>query len=73
MANPVLAFTVGLCLMGRNGELVPYDTDHIEADSEVDAVRLAKQWAQAVTLAEDSYLQVLQDGKAVASFKPGEF
>ena len=73
MANPVLSFTAGLCLMGRNGELVPYDTSAIEAASQADAIRLARQWAQDATLAEDSHLQVLLNGEAVARLKPGEF
>lgn len=73
MANPVLTFTAGLCLMGHDGELVPYDTAPIDAASQTDAVHLAREWAQDATLAEDSYLQVLLDDEVVASLKPGEF
>lgn len=73
MANPVLLFTAGLCLVGRNGELIPYDTAEIEAASQADAIRLAQQWAQDATLAQDSHLQVLLNGEAVARLKPGEF
>jgi hypothetical protein len=73
MANPVLTFTAGLCLMGRDGQLVPYDTAPIEAASQADAIQLARQWAQDATLAEDSHLQVLLNGEAVARLKPGEF
>jgi hypothetical protein len=59
--------------MGRSGDLAPYDTAHIEAPSEAEAIQRAKRWADEVVLADDSHLQVLFDGKAVASFKPGEF
>jgi len=59
--------------MGRNGELVPYDTADIDTASQSDAIRLACQWAQTATLAEDSHLQVLLDGRVVANLKPGEF
>ena len=52
---------------------MPYDTAHIEAASEADAVRLSKQWARDAAMSDDSYLQVLQGGKAVARLGPAEF
>ena len=73
MANSILSFKARLCLMGQGGELVPYDTTHIRAASEADAIRLSKQWAQDAAMSEDSYLQVLQEDKGVASLPPGEF
>ena len=73
MTNPVLTFTAGLCLLGANGELAPYDTAPIDAASQTDAIRLAREWAETATLSEDSHLQVLLDGRAVANLKPGEF
>lgn len=73
MAAPVFIFTAGLCLLDRNGALVPYDTAPIEADSHSDAIRLARQWAQDAALSGDSHLQVLLNGEPVASLKPGEF
>ena len=57
--------------MGQGGELVPYDTTHIRAASEADAIRLSKQWAQDAAMSEDSYLQVLQEDKGVASSTAG--
>ena len=73
VANPLLTFTASLCLMGGSGELMPYDTADIDATSQSDAIRLASRWAQTATLAEDSHLQVLLNGQAIASLKPGEF
>ena len=73
MANSIFTFKACLCLMGQGDELVPYDTAHIEAASEADAVRLSKQWARDAAMSDDSYLQVLQGGKAVARLGPAEF
>jgi hypothetical protein len=73
MANPVSTFTAGLCLMGGNGELVPYDTMSIEAASHADAIQLAREWAQTAALSGDSHLRVLLNGESVASLEPGEF
>ena len=52
MANSILSFKARLCLMGQGGELVPYDTTHIRAASEADAIRLSKQWAQDAAMSE---------------------
>jgi hypothetical protein len=57
-----------------NGALLePYEGATIEVDTSADAIRRAKEWTTRVDVAEGSWLQVLHDGKSVASFKPGEF
>jgi hypothetical protein len=66
-------FQAGLCCM-LNGSLAePYEGATIEAETKADAVRRAKEWAATVDVLDGSWLQVLLDGKSVASFKPGEF
>lgn len=65
-------FEAGLCQM-LNGNLVPYDTATIETHDSSSAVERAKAWAGTVDVMENSWLQVLYNGKAVASLRPGEF
>ncbi|MBR0712198.1 hypothetical protein [Bradyrhizobium liaoningense] len=65
-------FQAGLGRM-LNGNLVIYDSVTIENDSSVGAVERAKSWASTVEQHDESWLQVVYNGKAVASLKPGEF
>jgi hypothetical protein len=66
-------YKVGLCRM-TNGTLdAPYLGDSVEALSTADVIHKAKAWAANVDVAEGSWLQVLLDGKSVASLKPGSF
>ena len=79
MADVLFTFQAGLCEMASTGQLAPpYEGCTIDGSPSVDdAVRRAKRWASserdAGNVREDSHLQVLLDGNAVASLKPGEF
>ncbi len=65
-------FQAGLCQMHK-GNLVPYDTVTIDTDGLPNAIKRAKAWSHTVETMEGSWLQVLFEGQAVASLKPGEF
>lgn len=68
-----MKFQAGLCAM-RNGTLTaPCTGATIESDSVADAIQKAKKWTATVDIIDGSWLQILVDGKSVASFKPGEF
>jgi hypothetical protein len=57
--------------MATGGLGAPYDITSIEAADTDDAVQQAKKWATSVEVADNSWLQVLLDGRCVASLKPG--
>jgi len=70
----ISTFQAGLCCMLNGSLAAAYTGATIEAETEADAVRRAKEWAAtADNILDGSWLQVLLDGKSVASFKPGEF
>ena len=71
MANSILSFKARLCLMGQGGELVPYDTTHIRAASEADAIRLSKQWAQDAAMSEILTCKFSRRIRASQSLPPG--
>ena len=51
----------------------PYESATIETDSTPAAIDKAKRWARTVEDIDDAWLQIILEGKSVASFKPGEF
>jgi hypothetical protein len=65
-------FHAGLCRM-MDGALIPYEGTPIEADSEAEAIKKAKEWAALAETLSESWLQVALDGETIVSFKPGEF
>lgn len=66
-------FEAGLCHM-LNGSLIgPYEGVTIETETLADAIRRAKLWTGTVEVLENSWLQILHNGKSVASFAPGDF
>ena len=68
-----MTYNVGLCRMA-NGRLdAPYEGASIEAVNISDALRKAKEWAASVEVADNSWLQILLDGRSVRSLKPGSF
>jgi hypothetical protein len=57
-----------------NGNLdAPYEGASIEAANIPDALLKAKKWAASVEVADNSWLQILLDGRSVRSLKPGSF
>jgi len=57
-----------------NGVLTaPYEGATIETSSTPHAIERAKEWARTVEDRDDAWLQVLFEGKSVASLKPGEY
>lgn len=66
-------YHAGLCQMLGNDFQAPYEGATIEAVTLPDAIRRAKEWAASVDVADGAWLQILHDGKSVASLKPGEF
>jgi hypothetical protein len=69
----MLTFEAGLCHM-LNGNLTgPYEGVTIETHTVAEAINRAKFWAATIDVQENSWLQVLYNGKAVASLAPGEF
>lgn len=59
--------------MHKGNLAAPYESATIETDSTPDAIDKAKRWALTVEDIDSSWLQILLEGKSVASFKPGEF
>jgi hypothetical protein len=66
-------FHAGLCQMLGGKLQEPYEGATIDVETSADAIRRAKEWPATVEVAEGSWLQVLFDGKSLASFGPGEF
>jgi hypothetical protein len=66
-------YSVGLCLMGKGNLEAPYEGISITAADVNEAVSKAKEWVATVEVAENSWLQVLLDGRGVATLKPGSF
>jgi chaperone required for assembly of F1-ATPase len=55
-----------------NGSLdAPYEGASIEAASIAEALQKAKKWAASVRVADNSWLQILLDGRSIRSLKPG--
>jgi hypothetical protein len=61
-------YEVALCHM-KDGALQPYDSDHIFAADNAEAIRKATEWrvTAAATIDERTWLQVLLDGTAIHS------
>jgi hypothetical protein len=64
---------VGLCRMVNGNLDAPYEGASIEAANIPDALLKAKKWAASVEVADNSWLQILLDGRSVRSLKPGSF
>lgn len=70
----LVTYNVGLCLMVNGNLDAPYEGASIEAANIPDASLLkAKKWAASVEVADNSWLQILLDGRSVRSLKPGSF
>ena len=65
-------YIAALCHM-RGGALHSYDTEHISAVDNVEAIRRATEWrvTAAATIDERTWLQVLLDGSAIHSEELG--
>ena len=63
----LVTYNVGLC------RIAPYEGASIEAANIPDALLKAKKWAASVEVADNSWLQILLDGRSVRSLKPGSF
>jgi transcriptional regulator with XRE-family HTH domain len=66
-------FQAGLCRMLDGNLAGPYAGATIETDSVAEAVEKAKRWARTVEDRDGAWLQILHDGKCVASFDPGQY
>jgi hypothetical protein len=69
----LVTYNVGLCLMVNANLDAPYEGASIEAANIPDALLKAKKWAASVEVADNSWLQILLDGRSVRSLKPGSF
>lgn len=67
-------FQAGLCKMVNGNLADPYEGMTIETNSTPDAIEKAKRWARSVVVprTDDVWLQILWEGKCMASLKPGE-
>ncbi|MEO6839182.1 MAG: hypothetical protein ABI192_00300 [Bradyrhizobium sp.] len=65
-------YVVALCHM-RDGALQSYDSDHLFAADNAEAIRKATEWrvTAAATIDERTWLQVLLDGTAIHSEELG--
>jgi hypothetical protein len=72
IALSVISYNVGLCRMTNGSLTAPYEGASIEAANIFDALRKAKEWAASVEVADNSWLQILLDGRSVRS-QPGSF
>jgi site-specific DNA-adenine methylase len=68
-----VTYNVGLCRVTNGSLNAPYEGASIEAANISDALRKAKEWAASVEVADNSWLQILLDGRSVRSLKPGSF
>jgi len=69
----LVTYNVGLCRMVNGNLDAPYEGASIEAANIPDALLKAKKWAASVEVADNSWLQILLDGRSVRSLKPGSF
>ena len=69
----LVKYNVGLCRMVNGNLDAPYEGASIEAANIPDALLKAKEWAASVEVADNSWLQILLDGRSVRSLKPGSF
>jgi hypothetical protein len=69
----MVTYKIGLCLMAKDTLGAPYQGTSIQAMSAADVLHKAKTWAASVIVEDGSWLQVLLDGKSIASFPPGKF
>ena len=69
----LVTYSVDLCRMVNGNLDAPYEGSSIEAANISDALLKAKEWAASVEVAENSWLQILLDGRSVRSLKPGSF
>jgi hypothetical protein len=67
----LVTYNVGLCRMVNGNLDAPYEGASIEAANIPDALLKAKKWAASVEVADNSWLQILLDGRSVRSLKPG--
>jgi hypothetical protein len=69
----MVTYNAGLCPMVDGSLQAPREGATIEANTLADAIRRAKEWASSLEAVDSEWLQVLHDGKCVASLKPSEF
>jgi len=69
----LVAYDVGLCRMGDGSLDAPYEGASVEAANIAEALQKAKKWAASVEVADNSWLQILLDGRSIRSLKPGSF
>src|SRR5215472_12671867 len=69
----LVTYNVGLCRMVNGNLDAPYEGSSIEAANISDALLKAKEWAASVEVADNSWLQILLDGRSVRRLKPGSF
>ena len=69
----MVTYNVGLCRMADGALDAPYEGASIEAANITEALQKAKKWAASVEVADNSWLQILLDGRSVRSLKPGSF
>ena len=69
----MVAYDVGLYRMGDGSLDAPYEGASIEAANIAEALQKAKKWAASVEVADNSWLQILLDGRSIRSLKPGSF
>jgi hypothetical protein len=69
----LVAYNVGLCQMANSSLDAPYEGASIEAANIAEALQKAKKWADSVEVTDNSWLQILLDGRSVRSLKPGSF
>ena len=63
----LVTYNVGLCRMVNGNLDAPYEGASIEAANIPDALLKAKKWAASVEVADNSWLQILLDGRSVRS------
>ena len=69
----LVTYDVGLCRMANGSLDAPYEGASVEAANIAEALQKAKKWAASVEVADNSWLQILLDGRSIRSLKPGSF
>ena len=57
----------------KDGRFDAYESASLFAESDEDAVEMAKAWAHSFVGTQEAWLQVVTSAKGVATLRPGEF
>jgi hypothetical protein len=63
------SYKIGLCRMMHGALQAPYEAISIDAIDDAEATKRGKEWAASLDIQDDTWLQVLIDGRSIASIR----